>query len=68
MERVLVGLRMTKGIPLPLWKELVESGVVNKEALHELVVGELIQIENGRVRVSEEGFLLLDSVTEKLLV
>ena len=59
---------MVEGIPLPLWKESIDCGVINKEALHGLVARDLVQIENGRVRISEEGFLLLNSVTEKLLV
>nr|ANB27686.1 oxygen-independent coproporphyrinogen III oxidase [Paramoeba pemaquidensis] len=68
MERILVGLRMTKGLPLSQWSDAVDRGVINNEAVDELVARELIKIDNERVRVSEEGFLLLDAVTAKLLV
>jgi len=58
-ERVMLGLRLTEGIPEELWKPL--------EAALKRVPKNYYRIENGRLSLTAEGFLLSNEIIALLL-
>jgi oxygen-independent coproporphyrinogen-3 oxidase len=66
---LMLGLRLEEGVSLKKFKELYQEDLVDiyKEPLKELEERRLIQILDGRLKVTEENFFILDYVLEKLL-
>ena len=58
-ESVMLGLRLTEGIPEQLWKPL--------EAALKRVPKHYYRIENGRLSLTAEGFLLSNEIIALLL-
>ena len=59
-ERIMLGLRLTEGIPKELW-ERVESALG-------LIPKQYYKLENGRLSLTAEGFLVSNEIISTLLV
>ena len=58
-ERIMLGLRLTEGIPEELWKR-VESALP-------LIPKQYYRIENSRLSLTAEGFLVSNEIISALL-
>lgn len=58
-ERIMLGLRLTEGIPEELWRRL--------ESALPLIPKQYYRLENGRLSLTEEGFLVSNEIISTLL-
>ena len=66
-EYLLMGLRIEEGISLSRFKAL-SGDALNQELIDDFVNDKLMTCDNGRLKVTAGGRLVLNKITEKLLV
>ena len=66
-EYLLMGLRIEEGISLSRFKAL-SGDALNQELIDDFVNDKLMTYENDRLKVTASGRLVLNRITEKLLV
>ena len=66
-EYLLMGLRIEEGISLARFKE-ISGGKLSSETIQEFVENNLLTQVGDKIKATSQGRLLLNSITEKLLV
>ena len=66
-EYLLMGLRIEEGISLTRFEEILGEEL-SKAMINDLVESGLILLEGDKLKTTSDGRLLLNTVTEKLLV
>jgi oxygen-independent coproporphyrinogen-3 oxidase len=67
VERLLLGLRMRRGLALASLQREPVSGVLSEAALDRLLGGGFLEVEDGRLRISLSGLCVADRVLSELV-